>query len=119
LSNPVNVTVADLQGMATIMDDDPVADLQAGRELAHGFQATFDLAAQPGPVSDQDWFRIGQEAHASYEVTVDAAGGDTRPLQLQRVACGRDHRPAERTDVGARRGPQPPLRERRRRARDQ
>ena len=45
-----------------------------------------DLAAQAGPVSDQDWFRIGQDPYASYEVTVDEAGGDTRPLQLQRLA---------------------------------
>jgi choice-of-anchor B domain-containing protein len=85
LSNPVNVLMTDPQGQATIVDDDPVADLQAGRELTHGFDATFDLAAQPGPVSHQDWFRIGQEAHASYEVMVDNAGGDTSPLQLQRV----------------------------------
>jgi len=85
LSNPVNVVMTDAQGQATIVDDDPMANLQAGRELAHGFDATFDLAAQPGPVSDQDWFRIGQEPHASYEIMVDDAGGDTSPLQLQRV----------------------------------
>ena len=85
LSNATNATVADGQGVVTIADDDPVADLLAGREVAHGFDAVYDLAAQPGPVSDQDWFRIGQAAYSSYEVTVESAGGDTSPLQLQRV----------------------------------
>jgi choice-of-anchor B domain-containing protein len=85
LSNPVNATLADAQGVVTIADDDPMAGLLAGRELGHGFVAVLDLAAQPGPVSDQDWFRMGQDAYASYEVTVDEAGGDTRPLQLQRM----------------------------------
>ena len=85
LGNAVNATIADAEGLVTIADDDPVADLQSGRELTHGFDGVYDLAAQPGPVSDQDWFSIGQAAYSSYEVTVDAAGGDTRPLQLQRV----------------------------------
>lgn len=85
LSNPVNATLGDAQGAALIIDDDPLADLLAGRELAHGFDAVYDLAAQAGPVSDQDWFRIGQSPYSSYEVTVDSAGGDTSPLELQRV----------------------------------
>jgi choice-of-anchor B domain-containing protein len=85
LSNAQNATIADGQGVVMIADDDPAADLQSGRELAHGFDLVYDLAAQPGPVSDQDWFSIGQAAYSSYEVRVDAAGGDTSPLQLQRV----------------------------------
>jgi choice-of-anchor B domain-containing protein len=87
LSNPVNATLADPQAVVSITDDDPAADLNAGRELGHAFNEVFDLAAQAGPESDQDWFRIGQDAYASYEVTVDEAGGDTRPLQLQRLAA--------------------------------
>jgi choice-of-anchor B domain-containing protein len=85
LSNPSNATIGDGQGVVTIADDDPLADVQSGRELAHGFDAVYDLAALPGPVSDQDWFRLGQAAYSSYEVMVDAAGGDTSPLQLQRM----------------------------------
>lgn len=85
LSNAVNATVADPQGVVTIADDDPAAALLAGRELGHGFDAVLDLAAQGG-VSDQDWFRMGQAPHASYEIRVDAAGGDTSPLLLQRLS---------------------------------
>ena len=85
LSNATNATVADGQAVVTITNDDPVADLQSGRELAHGFNVVYDLAAPPGPASDQDWFGLGQAPYSSYEVTVDEAGGDTSPLQLQRV----------------------------------
>jgi uncharacterized repeat protein (TIGR01451 family) len=45
-------------------------------ELAHGTVGVFDLAAQPGPVADEDIFRISQKPHSSYEVVVDAASGD-------------------------------------------
>jgi hypothetical protein len=45
-------------------------------ELAHGTDALFDLAALPGPVADEDVFRIEQKPHSSYEVVVDATSGD-------------------------------------------
>jgi len=45
-------------------------------ELAHGTDAVYDLAAQPGPVADADVFRINQKPHSSYEVVVDATSGD-------------------------------------------
>jgi uncharacterized repeat protein (TIGR01451 family) len=45
-------------------------------ELRHGFEETFDLAALPGPVADEDVFRISQKPYSSYEIVVDAASGD-------------------------------------------
>jgi uncharacterized repeat protein (TIGR01451 family) len=48
----------------------------AAGELAHGTDALLDLAPQPGPIADQDLFRISQKPGASYEVVVDATSGD-------------------------------------------
>jgi hypothetical protein len=45
-------------------------------ELVHGGDQIHDLGVLPGNVPDQDWYRIGQKAFASYEVTVDATSGD-------------------------------------------
>jgi hypothetical protein len=45
-------------------------------ELAHGTVGVFDLTAQPGPVADEDIFRISQKPQSSYEVVVDATSGD-------------------------------------------
>lgn len=45
-------------------------------ELAHGTDAPYDLAAQPGPAADEDVFRVNQKPHSSYEVVVDATSGD-------------------------------------------
>jgi len=45
-------------------------------ELAHGTDAVYDLAALPGPVADEDVFRIKQKPYSSYEVVVDATSGD-------------------------------------------
>jgi uncharacterized repeat protein (TIGR01451 family) len=45
-------------------------------ELAHGSVFAFDLAAQAGPVADEDVFRISQKPYSSYEVVVDATSGD-------------------------------------------
>jgi uncharacterized repeat protein (TIGR01451 family) len=57
-------------------------------ELTHGMEAVFDLAADPGPVADEDVFRINQKPYSSYEVVVDATSGDigagSGPL-LQRI----------------------------------
>jgi uncharacterized repeat protein (TIGR01451 family) len=57
-------------------------------ELTHGTVALLDLAP-PGPVADQDLFRISQKPRASYEVVVDGTSGDigagAGPL-LERIA---------------------------------
>ena len=45
-------------------------------ELAHGSDFVFDLAAGPGPVADEDVFRIGQKPYSSYEVRVENTSGD-------------------------------------------
>jgi uncharacterized repeat protein (TIGR01451 family) len=45
-------------------------------ELRHGTDELHDLAALPGPVTDEDIFRIYQEPEASYEVVIDATSGD-------------------------------------------
>ena len=63
-------------------------------ELSPGTDALLDLAALPGPVADQDVFRISQKPRSSYEVVVDSASGDigsitaplANPLRLERVA---------------------------------
>jgi len=45
-------------------------------ELTHGMEALYDLAAHPGPVADEDVYRISQKPYSSYEVIVDATSGD-------------------------------------------
>jgi hypothetical protein len=45
-------------------------------ELIHGTNQIHDLAVRPGPVADEDWFRIGQKPNSSYEVVVDSTSGD-------------------------------------------
>ena len=45
-------------------------------ELSHGTDELYDLAALPGPVADEDVFRIDQKPYSSYEVVVDATSGD-------------------------------------------
>jgi uncharacterized repeat protein (TIGR01451 family) len=52
------------------------AVIHAGAELAHGTDAIYDLAAMPGPVVDEDVFRISQKPHSSYEIVIDATSGD-------------------------------------------
>jgi hypothetical protein len=85
LSGPVNGAIGDGQGTGTIIDDD--APSLSRIELGHGSVLVADLAAQPGPVADQDFYRIGQEPRSSYEVVVDAASGDVVPLGLDRLAA--------------------------------
>jgi uncharacterized repeat protein (TIGR01451 family) len=59
-------------------------------ELSHGTNEVYDLAAGPGPVADEDVFRINQKPFSSYEVVVDATSGDigtgAGPL-LERLAA--------------------------------
>lgn len=45
-------------------------------ELTHGTDELYDLAALPGPVADEDVFRIKQMPYSSYEVVIDATSGD-------------------------------------------
>ena len=45
-------------------------------ELEHGARQRLSLAAQPGPTATTDWFWIGQEPYASYEVLVEGGSGD-------------------------------------------
>ena len=42
-------------------------------QIVHGARQEHDVAARPGPVADQDWFKVVTEAHSSYEVVVDGA----------------------------------------------
>ena len=49
---------------------------RADAELSHGMNEVFDLAALPGPVADQDVYRMSQKPYASYEVVIDEASGD-------------------------------------------
>ena len=75
----------DPQGQATILDDDAAS--LALTELGHGSAVTADLAADPGPAADVDFYRLGQEARASYEIVLDAVSGDAAPqVLLERLA---------------------------------
>jgi hypothetical protein len=79
LSGPFNATIADGQGLGTIVDDDGAP--LAGRGLAPGGNVVDDLAGGP------DLYRLTQQPYASYEVVLDGASGDIGPgLQLERVA---------------------------------
>jgi uncharacterized repeat protein (TIGR01451 family) len=73
---------------ATDVDALPVGFPTDG-ELANGYDRRHDLAALPGPVADEDVFRIYQQPHASFEVLVDGVSGDlgvgSGPL-LERLA---------------------------------
>jgi hypothetical protein len=84
ISAPVNATLENPIGVATILDDD--APSLSQRALLRGSQVTDDLAAAPGPIPDQDLFHLAQAPRASYEVVVDAASGDVQPLVLDRLA---------------------------------
>ena len=75
---------ADVWDVQTSSDNTPGG---TQNELVHGGDQIHDLGALPGPVADEDWYRIGQKAFASYEVTVDATSGDIGAgVLLQRFA---------------------------------
>jgi photosystem II stability/assembly factor-like uncharacterized protein len=84
LSAPVNATLEDATGVATILDDD--APSLSSRALLRGSQVTSDLAAT-GPSPDLELFHLAQLPRSSYEVVVDAASGDVQPLDLDRVGA--------------------------------
>lgn len=54
-------------------------------ELAHGSEETHDLKGKKA--RDEDWWRISQKGHSSYEVVVDAATGGAIPVALDRMAA--------------------------------
>ena len=55
-------------------------------ELVHGSDQVHDLGALPGPLQDEDWFRLSIKPYSSYEVVVDGTSGDIGPtLQVDRV----------------------------------
>ena len=66
-------------------------DIFTRNEITHGFSEVHDLGVQPGPVADQDWYRINQQPFSSYEVLCDGITGDVftipgnNSLLLQRV----------------------------------
>jgi hypothetical protein len=80
LGNPVNGTIGDGQGLGTIVDDELGISLSSN-ELTHGAEQRTDLLVRP------DYYRIGQGAHASYEVVIDATSGDIVPIALDRLAA--------------------------------
>lgn len=57
---------------ATDNDNGPASD----NEITHGLSQVHDLGAQPGPVPDQDWYRLVQESYSSYEILCDGHTGD-------------------------------------------
>jgi hypothetical protein len=83
LTGATNATVGDGQGRGTILDDD--APSLSSNELVHGAMQMADLAADPGPVADEDLYRLGQDPRASYEVVVDATSGDVDPVVVERL----------------------------------
>ena len=73
--------LADVWDTQTDNDDHPGAK----NELVHGTTQLHDLGVRPGPVADQDWFRIPQKPYASYEVLVDGVSGDLGSLLVDRL----------------------------------
>jgi len=90
----VDVTVNDPQGPGVLVnaatvsasepDPDPANNSDsesttvsgAKAELGHGFDALYDLGAQPGPAPANHVFLISQDPFSSYEVVVDSTSGD-------------------------------------------
>jgi subtilisin-like proprotein convertase family protein len=85
LSNPINATVADGQGLGTILNDDGPSGTNFVTELSHGYSEMTDLASTGG-VPNVDYYRLAQKPYSSYEVLVDATSGDIGPaLDVQRI----------------------------------
>lgn len=45
-------------------------------ELRHGTRERYDVAALPGPIADEDRYRLRQQPFSSYEVILDETSGD-------------------------------------------
>ena len=67
-SDPVALNNADSETTLVVARSDG--------ELRHGTRERFDLAALPGPIADEDRFRMRQQPYSSYEVIVDETSGD-------------------------------------------
>jgi hypothetical protein len=73
---------------ADVWDDQTLNDDTAAtaNELVHRSDQVHDLAVRPGPVADEDWYRLSIKPYSSYEVVVDGASGDVGPpVQVDRV----------------------------------
>ena len=57
-------------------------------ELIHGSDQLHDLGVRPGPVADEDWYRIPQKRQSSYEAAIDGVSGDLgfAGLAFERIA---------------------------------
>jgi hypothetical protein len=74
---------ADVWDVQTDNDNDNTTE----NELMQGSDQLHDLGALPGPLADQDWFRLSQKSYSSYEVVADATSGDIgSTLNLDRIA---------------------------------
>jgi glucose/arabinose dehydrogenase len=81
LSSPINATLADPQGVGTIVDDD--ATSLSSVEISHGTELRSDFAG-----GTPDLYRISQRPLSSYEVVIDEAAGEAVPgLLLERLAA--------------------------------
>ena len=77
---------ADVWDTASDTDDTATG---TDNELVHGSQQLHDLAIHPGPTPDQDWYKIWVPSYSSFEVVLDAIGGDLdlwQPGAIQRFA---------------------------------
>ncbi len=66
------VPYADVWDSASDNDDSSGTD----NELIHGSNQIHDLGVRPGPVADEDWYRIGVKRQSSFEILVDSTSGD-------------------------------------------
>jgi hypothetical protein len=76
---------ADIWDIGTETDNGNTTDNTA----VHGLEQQHDLAALPGPVADEDWFRVCSTEGHSYEAIVDGLTGDVSEngsLKLDLVA---------------------------------
>jgi hypothetical protein len=66
---------------------DPDAGPATDNALFHGSEQVHDLAVQPGPAADQDWYLTSVRPFSSYQFVVDGFTGDLDlgPTDLQRL----------------------------------
>lgn len=78
---PARADVWDVQG-----DNDNT--FETDNELVHGTTQTHDLGVLPGPLADDDWYRMPSKPYASYEIVIDGASGDLgfKGLEVARIA---------------------------------
>ena len=89
-TSTVTANEVDPQAANNVATEHTLILFGAEGELAHGTLLWEDLAALPGPVADEDVFRIFREPRSSYEVVIDSASGDVSGasgISLQRVGA--------------------------------